>query len=337
MEFNEDMYVELYGASPGPNGDDPGYTVGQIGYAIVTILDDEQASGEVDRNWNKNNTLDSNPPNLMYPGTSGNNGTVYALAEQPDGKLIIAGSFTAYDSNPYNRITRALSNGYQDPTFLAPPNSGANDFIAALALQPDGKIIIGGNFTSFNGFNRHHIARLNSDGTLDTTFNPGLGVNGMVWSVALDSAGRIIIGGDFSSVNNVKLNRVARLNADGSVDTSFNPGVGPDAIVNAVAVDRLDRVLIGGNFDTVSGVVSGGVARLNVDGTLDTSFAPGIATFNPVTLVTDPVYALAVQPDGRILIAGGFSYLDLVSYNGIARLNRDGTVDLSFHPGHRHV
>jgi uncharacterized delta-60 repeat protein len=333
VEFNEDFRVELYNPTPAAAGDDPGYTLGQFSYESVTLISHTQPAGAVDRTWNKNNTTDSNPPGLMYPGTSGNGGTVYAVAEQPDGNLIIAGSFSSFDSHPYNRIVRALQNGYQDPSFLVAPNSGANDFIAALALQPDGKIIIGGNFTSFNGFSRFHIARLNSDGTLDTSFSPGLGANGMVWSVALDSAGRVLIAGDFSSVNNIKLNRVARLNADGSVDTSFNPGVGPNANVNAVVVDRFDRVLIGGDFDTVSGVVSGGVARLNTDGSLDTRFAPGIGTFNPNTQTTDPVYAIAVQPDGQILIGGGFSYLDLVSYNGIVRLNRDGTVDLSFSPG----
>ena len=93
------------------------------------------------------------------------------------------------------------------------------------------------------------------------------------------------------------------------------------------------QVYAGGAFDMADGVNSGGVVRFNGDGSLDTAFAPGIGTFNPATLATDPVYALAVQPDGQLLIAGGFSYLDLVSYNGICRLNRDGTVDLSFSPG----
>ena len=268
------------------------------------------------------------------------------MAEQPDGNAIVAGSFNSFDQNPYNRIVRLLSNGYADTSFLVAPNSGANDFIAALALQPDGNIIIGGNFTAFNGNNRHYIARLNSDGTLDSTFNPGLGANGTVWAVALETNVQInfdfgivqtnvqvVIAGDFTSVNGIALNHVARLNPDGSVDTSFNPGVGPDGTVNAVAVDAFGRVIIGGAFDMVSGVTSGGVARLNVDGSLDTTFAPGIGTYNPDTLDTDPVYALAVQANGQILVAGGFSYLDLNSYNGIVRLNTDGTVDLSFNPG----
>jgi len=345
VEFNEDMQLQLYNALPVPSSSDPGVVVGEVGTATLAILDDDQPAGAVDRNWNKNDAADSNPPRQTYPGTTGNGGTVYAVAEQPNGDAIIAGSFNSFDQNTYSRIVRVMTNGYQDPTFLVAPNSGANDFIAALAIQPDGKIIIGGNFTSFNGNSAHHIARLNTDGSLDTTFNPGLGANGMVWSVALETSivqlgfgltqtnTQVIIGGDFASVNGISLNRVARLNADGSVDTSFNPGVGPDGTVNALALDALGRVIIGGNFDAVSGVNSGGVARLNVDGSLDTAFATGIGTYNPDTLATDPVYALAVQTNGQILVAGGFSYLDLDSYNGIVRLNPDGTLDLSFNPG----
>ena len=149
-EFYEDMYVELVNQPPVSPAvtqpctpTDPGVVIGQIGHTIVTIINDDQPAGAVDRTWNKNNTSDSIPPGLYFPGTSGNGGTVYAEAEQPDGRLIIAGSFTSFDSNPYNRIARLLLNGYQDPTFLVAPNSGANDFIAALALQSDGKIIVG--------------------------------------------------------------------------------------------------------------------------------------------------------------------------------------------------
>ena len=347
VEFNEDMLLQLYN----PNGAAPGALVGEVGTANLTILFDDatagqQPAGAADRTWNQNNVNISNPPYISYPGTAGNGGTVYALAEQPDGNLIVAGSFNSFDQHPYNRIVRLLSNGYQDTTFLASPNSGANDFISALALQPDGTIIIGGNFTSFNGVNRHHIARLNSDGSLDTTFAPGLGANGTVWSVALETNVQVlipgilsitnvqvVIGGAFTSVNGTLLNGVARLNSDGSVDATFNPGIGPDGVVNAVAVDPLGRIIIGGSFDKVSGVTSGGVARLNVDGSLDTTFSPGIGTYDSGTGATDPVYAVAVQPNGQILVGGAFSYLDLNSYNGIGRLNTDGTVDLTFTPG----
>jgi uncharacterized delta-60 repeat protein len=455
--FYEDMQLELSGARVDSQcaGTDPGVTIGLITNATLTILNANQPAGAVDRTWNQNNLSSSSPPFLYYPGTSGNGGTVYAVTEQPDGKAILAGGFTSFDSNPYNRIVRVLQNGYQDPSFLAAPNSGANDFIAALALQPDGKIIIGGNFTAFNGHNLFHIARLNSDGSVDTTFNPGLGANGMVWAVGLEPDEKILIGGEFTSYNGILRKNIARLNTDGSLDTDFDPGVsvngpvytlsGPKSSVlnisreaeggefedantiNAGAsagilnvhwdfkiqkddmkvfygdtnVTRGTGVLIfdsgltnnpidpttgdylwldftipfhptnglntsvltivmnqgngeagtlwyytasitsqgsgqvyaGGAFDMADGANSGGVVRFNGDGSLDKAFAPGIGTFNPATLTNDPVYSLVIQPDGRILIAGGFSYLDLVSYNGICRLNRDGTVDLSFSPG----
>lgn len=351
VEFNTDFLVQLHNAVPQPTATTYGAILGEVNAAYVTILFDDltcgqQPAGAVDRCWNKDGATDSNPPFLKYPGTqggqsgsaNGNGGTVYAVAEQPDGKTIVAGSFVSFDSNPYNYIVRLLNNGYQDTSFLTNNNNGggANGFIASVVLQPDGKILVGGNFTSFNGYNRHHIARLNSNGSVDTTFNPGLGVNGpsaMVWSIALQPSGQVVIAGNFSSVNGTNLNSVARLNADGSLDASFNPGVGPDGTVNAVAVDSLGRVIIGGDFDTVSGTNSGGVARLNLDGTVDPTFTIGIGTYNPDTGFTDPVHALAIQPDGQILVGGAFSFVDLNSYNGLVRLNMDGTVDTSFNPG----
>ena len=356
VEFNEDMQLQLYNAG---GGGTPGATVGEVGTANLTILFDDfsytdlggqfpgqQPAGAADRSWNQNLASDSVPPFLNYPGTqgsgggsvNGNGGTVYAVAEQTDGKVIIAGSFISFDSNPYNRIVRLLNNGYQDTTFLASPNSGANDFIAALALYPStstnaGKVLIGGNFTSFNGVNRYHVARLNSDGSLDTTFNPGTGASGMVWSIALQANEQLVIGGSFGSYNGTNINAVARLNGDGSLDTSFNPGAGPNGTVRAVVVDAIGRVIVGGDFDSVSGSTYGGGARLNVDGSLDTSFNPGIGTYNPETGFNDPVYALALQPNGQLLVGGDFSYVDLDSYNGLVRLNTDGTVDTGFHAG----
>jgi uncharacterized delta-60 repeat protein len=350
VEFNEDIDVALNNprVTTAAATPDPGAEIGQLNRATVTILFEDQPAGAADRNWNSGG--------LGHPGADG--GIVYAVAEQPNGYPIIAGSFTSYDQKPYNRIARLTSSGQPDTSFLVSPNSGANDFISALALQPDGRILVGGNFTAFNGNNRHRIARLNSDGSLDSSFNPGLGADGPIWAMVLVSTAtqetnlldtglgyfetnvvvvtnaQVMIAGDFTSVNGIALNHIARLNlADGSVDTTFNPGVGPDGTVNALAVDALGRIIIGGDFDQVSGVLSGGVARLNTDGTVDSTFNPGVGTYNLDTGNTDPVNALLVQPDGRIVIAGGFSWLDLVSYNGIARLNPDGTVDTTFGQG----
>jgi uncharacterized delta-60 repeat protein len=94
------------------------------------------------------------------------------------------------------------------------------------AIQSDGKIIIGGSFTTYNGTLINNIARLNADGTLDLTFNPGTGANDSVLGTAIQSDGKIIIGGGFTSYNGTAINRIARLNADGTIDLTFNPGTG---------------------------------------------------------------------------------------------------------------
>ena len=359
VQFNSDLLIQLHNANPllptSPGATDQGSIPGQVNQAIVTILADDiiipggqypgqQPAGAADRSWNKDLEPDSVPPNLNYPGTTpGFGGTVYAVAEEPDGTALFAGSFVSYDSTPYNRIVRVLPNGYlnlsaafwQGNRSDLGNNSGANDEIAALALQPDGQILIGGAFTAYNGSNRHGVARLNPDGTLDTTFAPGLGANGLVDALALQPNGQILIAGAFTSYNGMAVNQVARLNADGSLDSTFVSGVlgGDQAAVAAVAVDAAGRVLIGGNFMAVGGVPSGAIARLNVDGSLDSTFTPGIGTYNPETTGTDPVKAIAVQADGRILIGGAFANYNLVSQNGLARLNPDGTLDLSFASG----
>lgn len=346
VEPNVDILVRLYNPQSPMN-----VGLGTIYEAHVTELFNnttagpgaspvagQQPAGAVDRSWNQDNVSGnglpgSDHPFLNYPGTSGGNGgQVYAAAQQADGKSVIAGSFVSYDSDPYNNIVRTLVDGEPDSSFMAPPNSGANDYISSLGIQPDGRIVIGGNFTSFNGVNRYHVARLNTDGSVDTNFNPGLGANGMVWSVAVQTNGQIVIGGAFTSYNGTNVNEVARLNADGSLDTSFNPGP-IDGLVDAVTVDSLGRVLIGGDFNNVWNVNEGGVARLNVDGSLDTTFNSGVGTYNTITGTADKVNCITLQANGQILIGGAFSAYQLAGYNGILRLNPDGTVDPSFNPG----
>ncbi len=359
VENNEDLLIQLFNpvlnsTCVNPSSDDPGAVVGLVGSANLTILFDDavcgqQPAGALDRCWNAEGSPVSVPPFLTYPGTqggvsggaNGNGGTVYAVTEQPDGRAIVAGSFISYDSNPYNRIVRVLDDGYPDTTFLQAPNSGANDYITSLALQPDGKILVGGKFTSFNGNNRYHIARLNADGSVDGNFMNGTsgtalgvrGTNAIVQSIALQSNGQLVIAGHFTSVNGTNCNSVARLNADGTLDLSFNPGIGPNGVVNSVVVDASGRVIIGGEFEYVGGLLRGGVARLNVDGSVDTAFDPGIGTYNPDTGYSDPVYALALQPDGKLLMGGTITYYELANYNGILRLTTDGSVDTTFNPG----
>jgi uncharacterized delta-60 repeat protein len=260
---------------------------------------------------------------LFDPGT-GASGVVYALAEQPDGKVLVGGGFSTFDGVARNRIARLNADGSLDTSF--DPGSGADNWVDAVVLQSDGKVLVGGLFSTFDGVARSRIARLDSDGSLDTSFDPGTGANAVVNDLALQPDGRVLIGGAFSTVDGVARNRIARLETDGSVDVSFDPGTGADSSLWALALQFDGKVLAGGEFTTVDGVSRNRVARLNVDGSLDVGFDPG-------TGASSQVQAVVLQPDGRVLIGGYFTTVDGVARNRIARLRANGSLDTSFDPG----
>src|SRR6185295_12042057 len=133
------------------------------------------------------------------------------------------------------------------------------------------------------------------------------------------------IAGEFNSINGTNRNFIARLNANGSLDTSFDPGPGPNAAIFAMALQSDGKVVIGGDFTSVDGTPRNRIARLNGDGTFD-------ATFEPFSGADDTVYAVAVQPNGKVLVGGAFTTMDLRSRSRIARLDANGTLDLGFNP-----
>ena len=254
-------------------------------------------------------------PSLSY------NGEVRAIALQPDQKLVIGGLFTSVNGlSTYNRLARLNSNGSLDTSFN--PGGNIDNFITALAIQPDGKIIIAGRFTTFSNTSRNRIARLNPDGSLDTSFNPGTGANDAIEAMLRQPDGQILIAGSFTSFNGITRNRIARLNPNGQLDTTFNPGSGADNNwVSALALQADGKILIGGSFSTVNGTPRTSVARLLWDGTLDSTFIPGLNSW---------VKTLTVQPDGKVLAGGQFTRANNLTRNLIARLNTDGSVDTGF-------
>ncbi|MBK8947531.1 MAG: hypothetical protein IPM68_01315 [Flavobacteriales bacterium] len=206
------------------------------------------------------------------------------------------------------------------------PGSGPNDWVSAVIVQPDGQILIGGDFTTYNGTPISRIARLNTDGSLDLSFNPGTGADDRVRAITLQPDGKILIGGGFTTYNGTPINHIGRLNADGSLDVTFTPGAGASSWVRSTALQPDGKILIGGYFDSYNGTPRSRFARLNADGSLDTSFDPG-------TAVNGFVYSVFFQPDGRILIGGFFSTYDGMWRENLARVNSDGSLDLSFDPG----
>jgi uncharacterized delta-60 repeat protein/gliding motility-associated-like protein len=241
---------------------------------------------------------------------------------QPDGKVLLANFESAIIEYALVRLT---TDGSFDPGFTQWDQSRFTGGTSPLGLQSDGKIILGGSFTEIDGDNFGRIARFNSDGTLDITFNSsGSGFNGSVSVIEVQADDKIIATGNFTSYNGSAVNRIVRLNADGTIDALFSAGTGPNNAVSDIGIQNDNKILISGQFTAVDGTAMDRMARLNSDGTLDLSFTPAGGAIANV---------IALQSDNKILIGGAFTSVGGVSRNYIARLNADGSLDSSFDPG----
>jgi uncharacterized delta-60 repeat protein len=269
------------------------------------------------------------------------NGTINTLAVQSDGKILIGGTFTAAQgtgtSSGTERLGIARLNADGSLDFDFDPNlddTALNTNILAIIVQSDGKILVGGDFSSFAKASRRALVRLNADGTVDTSFTPN--PNGIVTSIQEQSNGRILVAGNYSRISDVTRNNLARLLPGGAVDASFNLNV--NGRVNSANLLSDGTVLVGGQFTTVQpsgAIIAGGsysriggidannLALLNADGTAGSPFQP-----NP----NGAVYALAAQPDNRIVVAGAFTTIGGGSRNAIARISENGSLDASFNP-----
>jgi uncharacterized delta-60 repeat protein len=255
------------------------------------------------------------------------NGAIQVVVEQPDGKILIGGTFTTVSPNggaavTRNRIARLNPDGTLDMAF----NPNADDDVYSIAVQADGKILVGGIFNGANsigGQTRNFIARLDATTGLADSFNPN--ANGEVFSIAVQADGKILAGGQFShyvgtpTIGGQTRDFIARLDATTGLADSFNPNA--IGVVWVVAVQADHKILVGGGFNN-------GIVRLNQDGTRDTDFNPN---------VTGPeffsgVLAIAVQADGKILAGGDFTGVGGQGRNRIARLDPTTGSPDSFDP-----
>lgn len=258
-----------------------------------------------------------------------------SIVTLPDGKIIAGGYFEQVNGASTNAIVRLMADGSVDTSF----NVGGAGFGGSLPVaytimrQADGKLLIGGSFTTYNGVARKNIVRLMPDGALDASFDPGSGPSNTVYAIGVQPDGKIMIGGAFSTVNGSSKNRIARLNADGSVDDTFTTTMVPQVGVLSVAIQADGKILIGGGWDFLNNVEwRFGLARLNTDGSTDTSFIPHSNNFD---LNRASVATILIQPNGQILIGGLLKINSPAATwtKNIARLNPDGTNDTSFDPG----
>lgn len=268
-------------------------------------------------------------------GTGANN-RIESCVIQPDGKIIVAGSFTFFNGIAKKRIIRLNIDGTFESTFNSSNTTNAS--IRVVKLQSDGKILIGGLFTTYNGISSNFLVRLNSDSTVDTTFNLGSGFDNSVYTINIQTDGKLIVGGVFNSCNNILNTKgIVRLNIDGAIDTIFSSNIStnntfnPYVNVNSTSIQSNGKIVIGGNFSNVGGFSRNNLVDLNSSGTVNNDFFP--FTENGVSTNGD-VRAISLQTDGKIIIGGsGFNSYNGFSANSIARLNSDGTLDSTFNFG----
>ncbi|MBK8499223.1 MAG: delta-60 repeat domain-containing protein [Flavobacteriales bacterium] len=198
--------------------------------------------------------------------------------------------------------------------------------VRTIAVQPNGSMVVGGNFQSFEGITLKHLVRVLPDGSVDPSFAPTFMNSGINCVVIQPSDGKILVGGQFYQSLGAPYNHIARLNTDGTVDASFNPVVGPDFDVNSIALQADGKILIGGAFTSFNGTPRNHIARLNSNGSLDTGF-------NPTATPQNEVLTVVVDGNGKILVGGGFAAMPGTTHASIARYNSDGSVDVTFNTG----
>lgn len=191
-------------------------------------------------------------------GGGGVNGTVYAAAAQSDGRVVIAGEFNSVDSVPRSNLARLNADGSLDQTFLAKRTDGLNGTAYAVAIDSQGGILVGGEFSQAQEQEVYNFARYADDGTLDTKFNQGRGPNGQVLAIAVQPDGKVVIGGEFSQVGSEPRRNVARFDADGKLDTAMVGDV--TGRVRSLAVLPDGAVVAGGDFE-VAGSTTRSILR----------------------------------------------------------------------------
>lgn len=290
----------------------------------------------------------------QYGITGSSNETIVKnIKLQADGKIIVIGNFTAFNSTVRKHIARLNNDGSIDLSFNSEIGFGfqSNQYVNAnsISVQNDGKIIVGGQFISYNNTPVKGLVRINSDGSIDNTFNIGNSLTatyyynpsqfttipGQVVTSEIQSDGKILIGGDFVEINQIPMRNLARLNSDGSLDTSFNNIKGPSTfypnyynytgIISTIVLSN-QNIFFGGNYHQYNYTYTGSFAKLDYNGSIDFGF-------NKNNGPNGNVFCTKTQPDGKIIIGGNFSRYNGNDKKGIVRVNVDGSIDTSFNIG----
>ena len=265
-------------------------------------------------------------------------GYVYDIIQQSDGKFIIGGAFSRYSGQTRYSIIRINDNGTIDNSFTIGtgfnmpgsfPQNTLTGIVKSIQLQSDGKILVGGQFSQYNGTTTYGIVRLNSDGTRDTSFtsyftNDFEFLSAIVNSIQIQPDNKILVGGYFNVYSGQTRNGILRLNSNGTLDTTFGSTSGFTGAfsfggeVKSMILQSDGKILCGGDFTGYSGASSNNLIRLNNNGTIDTSFNVG-SGFN------GKVKDIKLQSTGNVICVGDFTTFNgFGTFNGIARVTSYG-------------
>jgi uncharacterized delta-60 repeat protein len=279
---------------------------------------------QIDLNSNYFKITNQNPPFIIG---SGFELQTVAMDEQPDGKIVVGGDFISYSGVTKNKIVRLNPDGSIDNTFnIGGTGFSTNYNVRAVVIQPDGKIVVGGGVVSggmyYNGSVFYGIIRLNSDGSIDNSFSYTYGILNAVYRIIVQNDGKILLGGSFTG-------GIIRLNSDGTVDSSFVVGAGFTGgfvsvrVVWSMAEDTDGTIVIGGNFTYYKGISSNSLIRLNPDGSINQTFGTNFNE-NVVGITLD---------NGKIVAVGKFSGYSGQTHYRIIRLLANGNIDTTFDTG----
>ena len=254
-------------------------------------------------------------------GVDDGDGRAAAVALQADGKLLVGGKFNRVNNAEKQYLARINADGSLDDSFNT-AGTGFDAEVEVIKIQADGKILVGGFFTKYNGSPQPGIVRLNADGTLDVSFNANA-ASVRAYDIALQLDGKILVAGVQINANINTTYSLMRFNGDGSLDNSFARGISGDFDIGLVRLQADGKILIGGYFTIYNGIALSRLARLNADGSLDSSFNTGSGFDNRIE-------DISFQSDGKIVAAGWFRQFNGSAQDSIVRLNPDGSRDASF-------
>jgi uncharacterized delta-60 repeat protein len=264
-------------------------------------------------------------PGLRTAGRSA--GVGMAVAVQADGRILVAGQFSQIGTEVRHNLGRLHADGSADPDY-----SDSNRIVErvgsvnAITVQEDGRILVGGDFERVDGQPRQALARVLPHGALDESFDAHVSKGGVVNAIVLQPRGEVIVGGRFATVQAKSRASLVRLAANSQLDTTFDPGLGPNGEVYCLALQPDSHILVGGLFDQVNGVPRFRLARLDASGAVDPEFDPYVASW----IAAPDVYSIVAQDDQRLVIGGYFDTVNGQTRSGLARLRPDGSLDSDF-------